>query len=275
MKKFLYILFFISQTVFCQVEIDTSILARERIEYQINWKNNDTTKWRTTEFYQSGLIKETLHLDSVSNEVSIFLNEVKPYEFDKGTDLIYAKLGQGEDSFILRNYLNKKNIIDSTKIKYGGGEGKDTSFVSVKKYYPSGKLKEIQTWEGTYFYKYGFFGKVKKIEFSSGHNNKTSYYKNGLLQRIDAKNPLIRIDSIKYNKAKKPIRVDRRFEYIIFKYDDQRRLIEKSTYRKGQKKIPIEKVNYKYENGNLKSEDTFLRGGKKISSSYFVYKNEP
>ena len=268
LKKAFYILFLITQITYSQVDIDTLSLLKEKIEYHIDLNKSDTVKRRTTNFYQNGLIKEIIHSDKLSNQISIFKHDVQPYEIEKSAILVYSKVGE---VFTLRNYLNEKNIIDSTKIIYADNPNEIKTFVSKKEFDSIGQPIKIQTWEGTYRYKYDLNGKIQKIEFSSNHLNKTSHYIDGLLKKVETKNPFNQIDSIKYNNSNRPIRVDYKIEYITFKYDDKNRLIEKSTYRKIDDLL-TEKVIYEFENDNLVREETFNRN-KKIYESYFVYKN--
>lgn len=263
-----YILFLITQIAFSQADIDTSSLQKERLEYHIDFNNNDTLLWRTTKFYKSGLIKEILHSDNSANQVNIFKNDLQPYEIEKSAILVYSRI---ENIFTLRNYIDQKDNIDSTKIIYANKPDETKTFVSKKEYNAIGQLTRIITWEGEYEYNYDPNGKIQEIKFSSNQLNKIIYYKNGLLQRVETKNPFNQIDSIKYNSSNRPIKVFYKTEYIVFDYDEKNRLIEKSVYRKPGDLL-TEKIIYKFENDNLLKEENFIRN-KKIYETYFVYKN--
>ena len=272
LRKILYILFLFTQFSYSQKLIDTTDLTQQKFEYRIDNDYQDTIKWSNKRYYKSGLIKELIYLDSNSADVSIYKKELKPFEIDKDSKIIYFEMNDGE--LKVRNYYNKKDIIDSTVTIIGDSGSK--TFVSTQSYNLFGKIKKLITWEGTYSYRYDILGRIKKMSFSSDHSRQTKYYKNGLLEKIESKNPLVKIDSIKYNNFNKPILIDRGREYLIFKYNESGKLIEKAHYWKnkgGEKDYLLEKETYKYERLRLKEIENYNRKNKKTYITFIVHKN--
>lgn len=277
LRKIFYISFLVvTQITFSQSKIDTLGLKFEKFQYILNSYSNDTTKFSRTKFFKSGLKEKIIFLDNKPSDISIYYHENKPQEIDPSPKLIFWKLIMENDTLEIRHFYNRKGYSDSTKITHRKNKIEQEIFKTSKTFNLLGKIKTLKTWQDTSVYHYNIFGRLKKIEFySEGTPFKTKFYKNGVLQKIESKNPLKAIDSIQYDNQKNPIRIDRKVEYIIFEYDQDGNLLEKKIYFKNVsgKDYLKEKIIYEYSEGRLKYIKHFNRKDKLESTDLLTYKN--
>ena len=265
------------QFLYSQSDIDTTEVKSYRTEWKINHKVKDTSKLITLTEYNSGLFKEIFYLnDNQPSTITISKNKRTPTTVENDENFLVHGIGYNREPMIIRNYLNKKGVIDSTYISSKREGFKDSLYIAEKKKNIFGKIKRIKTWEGKSTYNYSIFGNLRKVSFESDNHTQVRYYKNNRLVKKELGKKHKRIKSYEYNQRgylKKAYLNEREFE--TFEYDNLNNLKIKKKFivSKSGKERLIEQTKFKYTNDLLMRTDTYSRKNELKFSSIYEYKN--
>ncbi|MFK7750724.1 MAG: hypothetical protein AB8B65_20195 [Kordia sp.] len=168
MKKILFLFFILSvNVIFSQTKIDTTQVEYVQYEWDIDLETKDATLNSKLTKYKSGFYFEEFKFMNDTTKYGHFL--IFKAEKDHLLSKVFFKdyvtaLGDALVTTNYDNYGNPDNIVYSIqKIK-----SQKTTFLFKKKYKRKGKLEFITDEDGTNYYKYNLFGRLKRIEHFRG-----------------------------------------------------------------------------------------------------------